>query len=51
LTRTGNSASQLTAVDWGHLTNAGSVFLAGKIKNLIFGSDVLSTPGTSSGSD
>ena len=36
LTRVTDNASDLTAVDWGHLTNAGSIFLAEKIKSLIF---------------
>ena len=37
LTRVGDNASDITAVDWGHLTNAGSIYLADKIKNKIFG--------------
>ena len=36
LTRVSDNVSDLTAVDWGHLTNSGSIFLIEKIKNQIF---------------
>ena len=36
LTRVSDNVSDLTAIDWGHLTSAGSVYLVEKIKNLVF---------------
>lgn len=36
LTRVSNNISDLSAVDWGHLTKSGSIFLINKIEDLIF---------------
>lgn len=36
LTRTANDPNDLTTVDWGHLTRAGSIFLINSIKGRIF---------------
>ena len=40
LTRVGDSPTDLTAVDWGHLTPAGSYYLMKKIETKIFSSSV-----------